>query len=617
MAKRSKEPSLIIPELPGFEGMMKVDLFSDKGDALDETGLQPLPDALPITVRRLHTSSDLEAVLSDILSARLIGLDLETTGLDPKVHKMRLAQIAVGQTVYVIDLWEMDPQCLQIILRQAKNIAGQNLAFDLGFLAEAGLEIPNGDRLWDTMLLAQILEAGSDTGYRQKCKLKHLVARYMGLLVNKELQTSNWANPHLTDAQIQYAAYDAAVVLPLAKILADKLKEAALMTTCKIEHRCLPALVWMKGAGIKLNTEKWLQIEQDNVIERSNIVRQMNAMAGTNAVASTVCNWNSPQQVRRIFEARIGPIESTREAALVQIAANGEPLAQLMVKYRHLSKRIGTYGSDYLDFVHPVTGLIYPGIMQLGAAATGRVSYIDPNWQQIPREKRYRQCVEVEDGFWLVKADYSQIELRAGAVISGDHRLRQAYLQGDDVHTLTAQTVLGISDVGPDDRQKAKAVNFGFLFGMGAPKFKVYAFSDYGVLFSDQEALRFRKKFFDLYPGIRAWHRRQSRFMVDTRTLTGRRRLHVDRFSEKLNTPVQGSAADGTKLALAYLWETRHEAPYARPLFTVHDEIVIKAQDGHQEQAEYWLRTTMERAMEQAVPGIPILAETKISKTWG
>jgi DNA polymerase-1 len=186
-------------------------------------------------------------------------------------------------------------------------------------------------------------------------------------------------------------------------------------------------------------------------------VRQMNAMAGTNAVASTVCNWNSPQQVRRIFEARIGPIESTREAALVQIAANGEPLAQLMVKYRHLSKRIGTYGSDYLDFVHPVTGLIYPGIMQLGAAATGRVSYIDPNWQQIPREKRYRQCVEVEDGFWLVKADYSQIELRAGAVISGDHRLRQAYLQGDDVHTLTAQTVLGISDVGPDDRQKAKA----------------------------------------------------------------------------------------------------------------------------------------------------------------
>jgi DNA polymerase-1 len=105
--------------------------------------------------------------------------------------------------------------------------------------------------------------------------------------------------------------------------------------------------------------------------------------------------------------------------------------------------------------------------------------------------------------------------------------------------------------------------------------------------------------------------------MVDTRTLTGRRRLHVDRFSEKLNTPVQGSAADGTKLALAYLWETRHEAPYARPLFTVHDEIVIKAQDGHQEQAEYWLRTTMERAMEQAVPGIPILAETKISKTWG
>lgn len=617
MAKKSKEPSLIIPELPGFEELMKVDLFADKGDALDETGLQPLPDALPITVRRLHTSSDLEAVLSDIMLARLIGLDIETTGLDPKVHKMRLIQIAVGQTVYVIDCWEMDPHCVQPILQEARNIAGQNLAFDLGFLAEYGLEIPNGDRLWDTMLLAQILEAGSANSYRHKCKLKHLVARYMGLLVNKELQTSNWANPHLTDAQIQYAAYDAAVVLPLAKILADKIKEAALMTTCKIEHRCLPAMVWMKGAGIKLNTDAWLQIEQDNVIERSKVVRQMNAVAGTNSVASLTCNWNSHQQIRRILEGRIGPIESTREAALVQIAADGEPLAQLIVQYRHLNKRIGTYGSDYLDFVHPVTGLIYPNIQQLGAAATGRVSYSDPNWQQLPRDLRYRMCVEAEEGFWLVKSDYSQIELRAGAVISGDQRLMQAYLNGEDVHSLTAQTVLGLTNVGPDARQKAKAVNFGFLFGMGAPKFKVYAFSDYGVLFSDQEALRFRKKFFDQYPGIRSWHRRQSRFMVDTRTLTGRRRLHVDRFSEKLNTPVQGSAADGTKLALAYLWETRHEAPYARPLFTVHDEIVIRAQDGHQEQSEYWLRTTMERAMEQAVPGIPILAETKIGKTWG
>src|SRR5678815_2433887 len=116
MVKKSKDSSLIIPELPGFEGLMKVDLFSDKGDALDETGLQPLPDALPITVKRLHTSNDLEAVLSDILSANIIGLDLETTGLDPKVHKMRLIQIAVGQTVYVIDCWEMDPHCIQIIL---------------------------------------------------------------------------------------------------------------------------------------------------------------------------------------------------------------------------------------------------------------------------------------------------------------------------------------------------------------------------------------------------------------------------------------------------------------------------------------------------------------------
>jgi DNA polymerase I len=617
MPKKRKTQELEIPELPGFGDLLKVDLYSDKEDALDEEGLTPLPEALPITVKRLRTVMDVQDAMADILEAKIIGLDIETTGLDPHTAKMRLIQIAVERTVYVIDCWEVNPKCVQPILASAKYITGQNLQFDLGFMMEAGLEIPNGDRLWDTMLMAQLLEAGSVNGYRQRCRLKHLVARYLGLLVNKELQTSNWANPNLTDEQIQYAAYDAAVVIPLIRKLAGLLKVVNLWTTAQIENRCLPAVVWMKNAGIKLNQDAWLDVEHDNLVERAAVVRQLNEMAGTNSVAGRVCNWNSHQQIRHILEGRIGPIESTREAALVQIAADGEPLAQLIVHYRHLNKRIGTYGSAYFDFISPVTGLIYPDVLQLGAAASGRMSYSNPNWQQIPREKRYRACVEAEAGYWLIKSDYSQIELRAGAVISGDQVLKDAYARNEDVHTLTAKHVLGLKDVTPEARQKAKAVNFGFLFGMGAAKFKVYAFGSYGVVFTDKEALAFRKRFFDLYPGLRAWHRSQLQCAIETRTLTGRRRLNVDRFSEKLNTPVQGSAADGTKLALARLWETRHEAPGAQPLFAVHDEIVVRAKDGQQEHAEWWLRTTMESAMAETVPGIPIVAETKVSKTWG
>src|SRR3954462_5414155 len=134
MPKKRKTQELEIPELPGFGDLLKVDLYSDKEDALDEEGLTPLPEALPITVKRLRTVMDVQDAMADILEAKIIGLDIETTGLDPRTAKMRLIQIAVERTVYVIDCWEVNPRCVQSILASAKYITGQNLQFDLGFM---------------------------------------------------------------------------------------------------------------------------------------------------------------------------------------------------------------------------------------------------------------------------------------------------------------------------------------------------------------------------------------------------------------------------------------------------------------------------------------------------
>jgi len=171
----------------------------------------------------------------------------------------------------------------------------------------------------------------------------------------------------------------------------------------------------------------------------------------------------------------------------------------------------------------------------------------------------------------LVKADYSQIELRIAAQITGDTCMVRAFQAGMDLHELTARLVLNCTEVSKEIRQQAKALNFGLLYGMGAKTFRRYAAQNYGVQLTPVEAQQLRKRWFNTFPGICRWHDRQPDGPIETRTLAGRRRQNVERFTEKLNTPVQGTGADGLKNALALLWETRHRCPSAR-LVLVGDE---------------------------------------------
>src|SRR5262249_27001878 len=167
-----------------------------------------------------------------------------------------------------------------------------------------------------------------------------------------------------------------------------------------------------------------------------------------------------------------------------------------------------------------------------------------------------------------------------GGKVSGDRALLEAYQRGEDLHTRTARSVLGIGEVTKQHRQLAKALNFGLLYGMGAQGFRQYAQSQYGLDLTEQDACRYRDAFFRSYPGLAAWHRSvRSRKTTETRTLAGRMRLLNDKTPDthRLNTPVQGTGADGLKLALALLWERREEVPGAFPVLAVHDEIVIEA----------------------------------------
>src|SRR5215212_9314966 len=262
--------------------------------------------------------------------------------------------------------------------------------------------------------------------------------------------------------------------------------------------------------------------------------------------------------------------------------------------------------------------------LRLLAAATGRMACDHPNLQNIPRSGPLRSYIRAPEGRVFVVADYSQIELRIAAKISGDHEMLSAYTQGRDLHALTAQSLTGREDVSKDDRKLAKAVNFGLLYGMGAKGLRSYALRSYGVEMSLEEATRYRKRFFETFPGLKRWHERERRAWqcgeTETRTSTGRRRRDVERLTDRLNAPVQGTGADGLKLALAILWERRNECLGAMPVLVCHDEVVAECDAHKAQKVKEWLVQVMKDGMYEVVnvkdPHILIEVEASVAKAW-
>jgi DNA polymerase-1 len=195
-----------------------------------------------------------------------------------------------------------------------------------------------------------------------------------------------------------------------------------------------------------------------------------------------------------------------------------------------------------------------------------------------------------------------------------------AYTRGEDLHTRTARLVLGKDEVTKEDRQVAKSLNFGLVFGMGAAAFLDYARTNYGVELSESEATWYRGRFFKAYPGLKRWHAKVGQTgdrPVETLTLGGRRRLNVTQFTEKLNTPVQGTGADGLKAALALLWERRAECPGAVPVLVVHDEIVVECDVDQADTVSAWLKQAMLDGMAPLVAPVPVEVEVSVAPTWG
>jgi DNA polymerase-1 len=348
---------------------------------------------------------------------------------------------------------------------------------------------------------------------------------------------TDWSGT-LTPAQLEYVARNADVLLPLYRALDGKIPEADLSMVAKIEQDCLPAMVWLADSGVAFDAQTWHSLGMEAATEAKRLAEELDAAAAPYLGAQPhagKCVWDNSADVKKVFLAAGFDLDSTKGDVLATI---DHPLASLLRRYRSVMKLVSTYGAKWAKFLY--SGRVFADWEQIGAES-GRMSCGTPNLQSLPRDKRYRRCFVAPPGRVLVKADYSQIELRIVAKWSNDQAMLAAYRDGLDLHVLTARHVLGITEVTAEQRQLAKALNFGLLYGMGTSGFRDYAKSRYDLDLTEEQARTYRDGFFNTYPGLIRWHRSVPNYPVETRTSARRRRSNVEEFTQKLNTPVQGT----------------------------------------------------------------------------
>lgn len=566
---------------------------------------------------------ELDQVTEKLKKAKIIAVDTETTGLNPHNDKLRLIQIAIeNEESFVFDCFKLLPEGVDRfndILSAPGVKVFQNAKFDIQFLRSEGIMVRG--KLFDTMLAAQLLRT---SGGPLKAGLDKIVEHYLGETMSKEEQTSDFSG-NLREEQLEYAAKDAEVLLRLRAKMILELKKNKLVEVARVEFACVYAIALMEYSGIYVDLEKWKVLTVEIEQQRDCALEELYPFIGYPTVqlglfeskTNTEFNLNSNNQVLKLLKDNGIQVDNTSRHALVEYEQH--PLVVALLKYRHASKLLTTFLYSLPEQVNVTTHRLHPHYGQNGAWS-GRMSCGSPNIQQIPREHSFRACFVAPKGRRLVIADYSQIELRVIAQISGDQRMISAYQNNEDLHKLTAALVLqkDLNVITKEERQAAKAVNFGLIFGMGAAGLKSYASENYGTIMTLEEAELFKKRFFNGYRGVEKWHRQIRKNMpTSSRTLSGRKHNYNSEsgMSGRYNTPVQGTAADILKNALGQLY-LKLVGTDTKIVVVVHDEIVLECDEKIALEMAVVLRETMESAGSRYLKDVPVIAEAGIADSW-
>ncbi|KLD73677.1 DNA polymerase I, partial [Xanthomonas hyacinthi DSM 19077] len=506
---------------------------------------------------------------------------------------------------------------------------GQHGKYDINILSHYGVDVKG--LLHDTMLESYIYNA---TATRHD--MDSLATRYLGYTTIKYEQVAGKGAKQISFSQVdcdtacRYAAEDADVTLRLHHALWPKLEaEPSLRAVyADIEIPLVPVLAKMERTGVLIDANV-LRLQSQQLGKRMVELQQL-----AHASAGHEFNLDSPKQLQAVLFDELGLAAkiktptgqpSTNEEALEAIAETHE-LPRLILEYRGLAKLRSTYTDKLAGIVNPRTGRVHTSYHQ-GAVATGRISSSDPNLQNIPvrteEGRRIRQAFIAPEGWRIVAADYSQIELRIMAHLSNDEGLVRAFQEGGDVHRATAAEVFGVpaAEVTTNQRRAAKAINFGLMYGMSAFGLAKQLGVDRG------EASDYMGRYFSRYPGVRAFMdatREQAHRDGYVQTLFGRR-LYLENLNSRnqafragaeraaINAPMQGTAADIIKRAMIAVSAWIEPRDDVRMLMQVHDELVFEVRADAVDD----IRAGIEKHMTGAASlSVPLQVDIGVGMNW-
>ena len=583
----------------------------------------------------VKTADELRRAVEQLSSRPAIGVDTETTDLDPYLARLRLIQLATSDGVFIVDVNQFANEDLKNgealaplrrLLTAPRPIKiAHNAKFDAKFLKHnLGVDVVG---LFDTLLASQLVSAGD---IEERHGLEAIAGRYLNEAVDKSERLSNWEF-ELSESQLQYAARDAAVLLPLREKLIDKIKSNGLIQCAQLEFECVMPVVDLELTGFFMEKQRWL--EQLGIVEerRAELANELQEMLGEGVAQASLfgppranINLDSQQQVTEAL-TRLGiPLpDSTRNWKLQPLAAQ-YPIVAKLLEYRTMQKALTSYGQNMIEFINPRTGRLHADFRQIGAP-TGRFACTNPNIQQVPHAVEYRRCfMGHPNGRKLVIADYSQIELRILAEFSGDQAFMDAFRSGADLHKVTAAQVFGVSQdqVTKEQRDFAKRLNFGVVYGIGAQRFSMM--TGLGV----PEAEDVLRRYFATYRGLDRFLRESAnRAVTDKEARTGSGRLVKFNFDPSdrqqvsmtqrngKNAPIQGTSADILKRALRLLNDELRQTS-AKIVNIIHDEIVVEVDEAEADAVAQTVERAMCAAGEEYLTSVPVKVESQIASEW-
>ena len=607
------------------------------------------------------TAKELEKWVARVHAAGIVCVDTETTSLDAMTAGLCGVSLAVapGEACYIpcghrkgdglsLDLsqaqdgGETITQMVEAdVLKGLKALleddsvlkVGQNLKYDALMFLQRGIRL---DPIDDTMLISYVLEGGLHGHGMDELSQLHLshTPIAFGEVTGKGKDKRTFDCVPVAEAT-KYSAEDADVTLRLYMLLKPQLREKTKRCVYEtLERPLVMVLADMERAGITIDPEMLRKLSNDFAKTQVKLEGEIHKLA------ESEFNIGSPKQLGEILFDRM-KIEggrktktgawSTDSDVLEDVAAQGHPIAKKVLEWRGLAKLRGTYTDALPTYVNAKTGRVHTSYA-MASTSTGRLASTDPNLQNIPvrteEGRRIRQAFIAAKGNKLISADYSQIELRLLAHIADIPELKKAFAENLDIHAMTASEIFGVpvKDMPADVRRKAKAINFGIVYGI----------SGFGLAnqlgIPQSEASDYIKKYFARFPGIRDYMEETKQFAREkgyVETLFGRR-IHVREINSKvqgfrggaeraaINAPIQGAAADVIRRAMVQLPGALADAGIkATMLLQVHDELIFEAPDKEVDKAAKLIKLVMEKAALPAVEiSVPLVVEARAADNW-